>query len=47
MKRVQAAQKPPEEVLSETENQELQVLIEEELRASALRAAARINNSTS
>ena len=40
MQRVQAVQKPPEEVLPETEYQELETLIQEELRASARRAAS-------
>lgn len=46
MQRVQAAQKPPEEVLTATEYQELQSLIQEELRASVRRAAAHLNSST-
>lgn len=46
MQRVQAAQKPPEEVLTATEYQELQSLIQEELRASARRAAAHLDPST-
>ena len=46
MQRVQAAQKPPEEVLTATEYQELQTLIQEELHASARRAAAHPDPST-